>query len=72
MAKGSYEWDNSCGGECYQVTVPKCSRGDDTADVDVRTLKVDAGGCDWEMKLIFRGNNYMLVSNIYLKGLPRL
>jgi hypothetical protein len=22
-AKGYYEWDNSCGGECYQVTVPK-------------------------------------------------
>jgi hypothetical protein len=52
------------------VTVPKCSRGEGTAETDVRTLKVNFGGCDWEMKLIFGGNDYMLVSIIYLKELP--
>jgi hypothetical protein len=51
------------------VTVPKCSGGDSTVEPDVGTLKVNVRGCDWEMQLIFRGNDYMLVSNIYLKGL---
>jgi hypothetical protein len=51
------------------VTVPKCSGGDSTAEPDVGTLKVNVGGCDWEMQLIFRGNDYMPVSIIYLKGL---
>jgi hypothetical protein len=46
------------------VTVPKCSRGEGTAELDVMTLKVNVRGCDWEMQLIYRGNNYMLVSNI--------
>jgi hypothetical protein len=35
----------------------------------VRILKENVGGCDWEMQLIFRGNDYMPVSIIYLKGL---
>jgi hypothetical protein len=51
------------------VTVPKCGRGKGTAEPDVRTLKVNVRGCDWDMQLIYRGNNYMPVSNIYLKGL---
>jgi hypothetical protein len=51
------------------VTVPKCSGGDSTAEPDIGILKVNVGGCDWEMQLIFRGNDYMPVSIIYLKGL---
>jgi hypothetical protein len=35
------------GGECYQVTIPNCSRGDGTAELDVRNLKVNVRGCDW-------------------------
>jgi hypothetical protein len=69
VAKGNYEWDNSCGVECYRVTVPKCRRGKGTTELDVRTLKVNVRGYDWEMQLIYRGNNYMPVLNIYLKGL---
>jgi hypothetical protein len=51
------------------VTIPKCSRGKGTIEPDVRTLKVNARGYDWDMQLIYRGKNYMPVSNIYLKGL---
>jgi hypothetical protein len=51
------------------MTVPKCGRGKDTAEPNVGTLKVNVRGCDWDMQLIYRGNNYMPVSNIYLKGL---
>jgi hypothetical protein len=51
------------------MTVPKCGRGEDTADPNVGTLKVNVRGCDWDMQLIYRGNNYMPVSNIYLKRL---
>jgi hypothetical protein len=69
VANGNYEWEKSCGGECYRVTVSKCGRGKGTAEPDVRTLKVNVRGYDWDMQLIFRGNNYMPVSNIYLKGL---
>jgi hypothetical protein len=69
VAKGNYEWDNSCGGECYYVIVPKCSRGDGTTEPDVRTLKVKFKGCDREMQFIYRGNNYMPVLNIYLERL---
>jgi hypothetical protein len=29
----------------------------------------NVGGYDWEMQLIFRGNDYMPVLTIYLKGL---
>jgi hypothetical protein len=58
VAKGNYKWDNSCGGE-------------GTAEPNVRTVKVNVRGCDWEMQLIYRGNNYMPVSNIYLKWLCR-
>jgi hypothetical protein len=51
--------------------IPKCNKGDGTIEMDVRTLKVNVRGCYWEIKLIFRGNNYILVSNIYLNGLRR-
>jgi hypothetical protein len=54
--------------ECYWVTVPKCSRREGTAEPDVRILKVNVRGCDWEMQLIHGGNNYMPVLKIYLKG----
>ena len=47
----------------------KCSGGDSTAKSGVRFLKENVGGCDWEMQLIFRGNDYMPVSIIYLKGI---
>jgi hypothetical protein len=47
----------------------KCSGGDSTADPDVRFLQENVKGCDWEMQLIFEGNDCMPVSNIYLKGL---
>jgi hypothetical protein len=69
FVKGNYEWDNSSGGECYRMTVPKCGRGDDTAESNVGILKINVRGCDWDMQLIYRGNNYMPVSNIYLKRL---
>ena len=68
-AKGDYEWDNSCGEECYRVIVPKCSGSDNAAEPDVRILKANVEGCDWEMQLVFRGNDYMPVLIIYLKGL---
>jgi hypothetical protein len=68
VPRGDYEWDNSCGGECYRVTVPKCSGGDSTAEPDIGILEENIRGCDWEMQLIFRGNDYMPVSIIYLKG----
>jgi hypothetical protein len=67
--EGNYEWDNSCEGVCYRETIPKCSIGDSIAELDVGTLKVNVGRCDWKMQLIFRGNNYMPVSSIYLKGM---
>jgi hypothetical protein len=51
------------------VTTHKCARGEGTADPDVRTLKVNVIGCDWDMHMIYRGNNYNSMSNIYLKGL---
>jgi hypothetical protein len=46
VAKGNCKWDKSCGGECYRVTVPKCSGGEGTAEPDVRTLNVNVIGCD--------------------------
>jgi hypothetical protein len=51
------------------VTVPKSSIDEGTAEPNVRTVKVNVRGCDWEMQLIYRGNNYIPVSNIYFKGL---
>jgi hypothetical protein len=33
-----------------------------------RTIEAKIGGCDWEMQLIFIGNDYMPVSMIYQKG----
>jgi hypothetical protein len=51
------------------VTVPKCSGGGSTVDSGVRILKENFRGCDWEMQLVFRGNDYMPVSTIYLKEL---
>ena len=51
------------------MIVPKCNGGDSTIDPDVGTLKENVRGCDWEMQLIFKGNDYILVSIIYLKGL---
>jgi hypothetical protein len=53
------------------MIVSKCGRGEDTAETNVGNLKVNVRGFEWDMKLIYRGNNYMLVSNIYLKGLRR-
>jgi hypothetical protein len=50
------------------VTVRKCSEGDSTAELDLGTLKEYIKGCDWEMQLIFRGNDYMSMPIIYLKG----
>jgi hypothetical protein len=50
------------------VTVLKCNRGVSTVELDEGTLEVNIGGCDWEMQLIFRGNDYMLVVILYLKG----
>jgi hypothetical protein len=50
------------------VTVPNCSEDDSTAELDVRILTTNVRRCDWEMQLVFRGNDYMLVSIIYLKG----
>jgi hypothetical protein len=67
-ARGDYNWDNSCGRECYRLTVLKCSGGVSTADLDGGTLEENIGGCDWEMQLIFRGNEYMPVLMIYLEG----
>jgi hypothetical protein len=46
------------------VTVPKCVIGKGTTESGVRTIKVNVRGYDWEMQLIFGGNNYMPVSNI--------
>jgi hypothetical protein len=51
------------------MIVPKCGGGEDTIEPNVGTLKVNVRGFEWNMKLIYRGNNYMPVSNIYLKGL---
>jgi hypothetical protein len=51
------------------VTVPNCSGRESTIEPYVGTLKENDRGCDWEMQLIFRGNNYMPVSIIYLNGL---
>jgi hypothetical protein len=39
-----------------------------TTEPDGGTLEAKIGGRDWEMQLIFRGNDYMPVSMIYLKG----
>jgi hypothetical protein len=35
---------------------------------DGGTLEENIRGCDWEMQLIFRGNDYMPVVILYLKG----
>jgi hypothetical protein len=51
------------------VTVPKSSRGDSTVEPYVGNLKVNVRGCDWKIQLIFRGNVFISVSSIYLKGL---
>ena len=53
------------------MIVPKCSGGENIALTDVGILKENVEGCDWEMQLIFRGNDYMPVLIIYLKGLCR-
>jgi hypothetical protein len=36
--------------------------------MDVGTLEANIRGCDWEMQLIFIGNEYMPVAMLYLKG----
>jgi hypothetical protein len=46
------------------MTVPKCGRGEDTAELNVGIVKVNVRGCDGDMQLIYRGNNYMPVSII--------
>jgi hypothetical protein len=51
------------------VTIPKCSRGKGTIEKDVRTLKVNVREYDLDMQLIYKGNNYIQVLNICLKGL---
>jgi hypothetical protein len=51
------------------MTILKCGRGEDTAEPNVGILKVNVIGFDWDMQLIYKGNNYMPMSNIYLKGL---
>ena len=51
------------------MTEPKCGRSEDIAEPSVGTLKVNVRGFDWNIQLIYRGNNYMPVSNIYLKRL---
>jgi hypothetical protein len=61
---GQLMWGRVLPGDSTQ----KCSRDDSTAEPDVRTLKVNVEVCDWEMQLIFRGNDCIPVSNIYLKG----
>jgi hypothetical protein len=63
VEKGNYKWDNSCGRECYWVTVQKCSRGDGTAKSYVRTLKVNVERCEWGMQLVYMGDNFMPVLN---------
>jgi hypothetical protein len=50
------------------VTVLKCNGGVSTAEPDGGTLEENIRGCDWEMQLIFRGNDYMPVAILYLKG----
>jgi hypothetical protein len=50
------------------VTVLKCSGGVSTAELDGRTLEANIEGCEWEMLLIFNGNDYMPVAILYLKG----
>jgi hypothetical protein len=50
------------------MTVLKCSGGVSIAEPDEGTLEVNIGGCNWEMQLIFRGNDCMLVAMLYLKG----
>jgi hypothetical protein len=51
VVKGDDEWDKSCGKESYQCTVPKCSRNEGTADLNVGTLKANVRGCHWDMQL---------------------
>jgi hypothetical protein len=72
VPRGNMNGTTHVGGECYWVTVPICDGGDGTGEPNVGTLKVNFGGSDWEMKLVFRGNDYMLVSIIYLTGLQWL
>ena len=55
VAKGNYEWDNSCGGEWYPLTVPKCGISKGTIEPDVGTLKENVRGCDWDMQLCTEG-----------------
>jgi hypothetical protein len=55
-------------GEFYRVTILKCNGGVSTAELDGGTLGENIRGCDWEMQLIFRGNEYMPVAMLYLKG----
>jgi len=66
--RGDYDGDNSCGREWYRLTVLKCNRGVSTAEPNGGTLEANIGGCDWEMQLIFIGNDYMPVIILYLKG----
>jgi hypothetical protein len=51
------------------VIVPKCNIDKGTVEMDVKTLKVNVRWCEWEMQLIYRGNNYMPFLNKYLKGM---
>jgi hypothetical protein len=55
VVKGDYEWEKSCGEECYRLTVPKCRRGDGTTELDVGTLKENVKGCDWDMQFFTKG-----------------
>jgi hypothetical protein len=50
------------------VTVLKCSGGVSTAELDGWILEAKRRGCDWEMQLLSRGNDYMPVAILYLKG----
>jgi hypothetical protein len=50
------------------MTVTKCGGGDSTVEPDVRILKANVRRCDWKMQLVVRGNDYMPVVIIYLKG----
>jgi hypothetical protein len=43
------------------LTVSKCGKGEDIAEPNVGFLKVNVKGFDWDMQLIYIGNNYMLM-----------
>jgi hypothetical protein len=49
------------------VTILKCSGGVSIAELDEGTLEENIEGCVWDMKLIFKGNDYMPVEILYWK-----